>query len=589
MDLSKFSDEELRAIVAAARAKPAEKPKGTIDNSWAADEMPWWQQAMAGVGKAMVDTVRGAGQLLPGNVVSRKDVDEANARDKALMDTGWGFAGNVAGNLLPAALVPAASIPRAVAAGMGMGFIQPVGEKDSRAMNTMVGGGAAAVIPAGIGAYRLGKGMLEPVVAPRRTATRIIEQFADDPAALALAARSAGTAGGVPGVQPTLAELAQQPGISTLQRSMANQPGPLQSAFTERNLSNNAARMQYLDDLAGRDGRLDFQKAARSTIAEEQYAKAFAEMPDTTPWIKGEVTKLMQRPAFVDALKDGQRLAMNLGVKVSPKNPENSTEILHYTKLALDDKIAALAAKEGTGNDVRALTGIRDKLVSLIESKDFSPSYREARDTFKQMSGPINEMEFAAKLRERINPALSDVTGNTPGALYANAAAQEVRRGADDLARMSPEFQGKVGTLMSDLQRKAAAESLGKPTGSPTAQYLTTQNLMRQVAGPMGMSEGAADKAASMLMSTPWVGSALQLGTKGAEHRVQQELAAMLMNPSSYDAALKVINQNPALAKLPAIKAALDKIKAGSDFLLPYMPATSAVAATGMFAPNRRQ
>jgi DNA modification methylase len=83
----------------------------------------------------------------------------------------------------------------------------------------------------------------------------------------------------------------------------------------------------------------------------------------------------------VDALKDGQRLAMNLGVKVSPKNPENSTEILHYTKLALDDKIAALAAKEGTGNDVRALTGIRDKLVSLIESKDFSPSYREARDS----------------------------------------------------------------------------------------------------------------------------------------------------------------------------------------------------------------
>lgn len=572
MDLSKLSDDELRALLAAARSQGPAKPKGTIDNSWAADEMPWWKQGLAGMGGAFVNMARGVGQLLPGDVVSRKEVDEANARDKALMNTGWGMAGNVAGNLVPAVLAPASTLPRAALYGAGAGFVSPVGEKDSRAENTLVGGMFGAAVPVAVAAGRTVKALAEPALAPNRTAARILEQLADDPAAMRLAARQASSS--VPGVQPTLAEVAQQPGISTLQRSMANQPGPLQAAFSERNLANNAARKRMIEDMAGSDGRLDMQVAARKATAEDQYARAFLETPDTTPWIKGEVTKLMQRPSFVDALKDGQRLAMDLGIKVSPKNPENSTEILHYTKMALDGKIENLAAKEGTGNQVRALVDIRDKLVSLMESKDFSPSYREARDTYKQFSRPIDEMQMAAGLRDKLIPAI-EAGVEAPKSLNANSFAAEVRRRSEDLARTSPEFQGKVGDLVGDLQRRAAAESLGKPTGSPTAQYLTTQNLMRQVAGPLGMAEGFADKAAQTLMATPMVGSALSWASKGAEARVQQALAEMLMNPKTAAQAIDIIKKNPGI------------LGRSLDAALPYATTGMPLLATGMFASNR--
>lgn len=583
MDLSKLSNEELIALLNASQGQPT-RPKGTIDNSWAADELPWWKQAFAGGGKAAYDFVRGVGELLPGNVVSRKDVDESKKRDEALMNTGWGMTGNVLGNLLPAALVPASSIPRAVATGMGMGLIQPVGEKESRTENTIIGGAVAPVVPALVGGARIAKGLMEPVVAPNRTAARVLSQFADDPDALAKAAMNAREI--IPGSKPTLAQAAMQPGISTLERSMANQPGPLQKALSDRVLEQNAARKSFLDDMAGADGRLDFQKAARSATAEEQYAKAFAEVPEDSAWIKGELKKLGQRPAFAEALKEGQTMAADSGIKVSIKNPENATQILHFTKMALDDKIEA-AVRAGNGNRSRALIDTRDKLVSLMESKGFSPSYREARDTFKQMSGPINEMETAAALRSKLIPAIEDGV-DAPARMNPNSFAAEVRKRSDDIARMSPDFQGKLGNLSEDIGRKVRAEGMGKPTGSPTAQYLTAQNLMRQVAGPMGLPQGFADKAAQTVMATPVVGSALSWATKGAEARVQAQLAEMLMNPKTAAAALEALQKNPALAavasKSPQIAALMSRAGSVQNALTPYAPG---LMAGGMFAANR--
>lgn len=591
MDLSKLSDAELEALYAQAQAKKAGPQINPMDG------IPWYQQAMEGMGKAFVDTGRGVGQLARegievfspprkglGDLVtggrgksfadtlglpSRADIDEARRVDAPLMDSGWGTAGNVVGNVIPAIALPGSTLPRALATGIGLGLSQPVGTKDSRTENALIGGATNSVFPVAGAAYRGVRGMVEPFLAPGKTAARVIEQFADDPAALRAAAKNVTEL--VPGAKPTLAEVAQQPGISTLQRSMANQPGPMQKAITDRVAEQNAARLSYLDDLAGADGRLDFSKASRSTAADELYAKAFAEVPEDSRWIKGEITKLSQRPAFVSALKDGQEMAMNLGIKVSPDNPENATQILHFTKMALDDKIEA-AARAGNGNQSRALIDTRDKLVTLMESKGFSPSYREARDTFKQMSGPINEMELAGKLREKLVPSINQVTNTTPTKLYADSLAGEVKRSAKDLERMSPEFRQQVGNLTADLQRRAAAESLGKSTGSPTAQYLTTQNLLRQTLGPLGLPQGAADKAAGWLMGMPGVGAVAGAVMKGPEQRVQREVADLLLNPSQLD---------PAFARLHKLPGPIQQRMAQAN---PYLPA---IATSGMFAYGR--
>lgn len=562
MDLSKLSDDELRAIVAQAK-----QPKGDAPIDPTAD-MPWWEQGLAGIGKAFVDTGRGVGQLV--GAVSREDVDAAKKRDAPLMDRGWGMAGNIAGNVIPALAMPSSTIPKALAYGAGLGFTQPVGTQDSRAENTILGGALNAALPVAGALYRGGRALVEPVLAPKRTAARVLEQFADDPQAMRLAAGGAQEL--VPGSKPTLAQVVQQPGISSLERGAMNQPGPLQQGLTERALEQNAARKAAIDDLSGADGRLDFNKANRDETAQMLYAKAFAEAPEDSKWIKGEVNKLMKRPAFVDALKDAQELALNQGIKVSPKNPENATQLLHFTKMGLDDQIERSMTTLGKPtNQTRALIDTRDSLVSLMESKGFSPSYREARDTYKQMSQPINEMELAGQMGQKLIPSLEAVTGQqAPARLLANNFASDVRRRSGDIDRaFSPEGKAKLDGLLQDLQRKASAEGLGKATGSPTAQYLTTQNLMRQVMGPMGLPAGLADKAAGMVMGTPGVGGAAQWLMKGPEHRVQRELADLLLDPSQASQAFAQINRAPNPWQRRLGQAA------------PYLPA---IATTGMFS-----
>jgi hypothetical protein len=121
------------------------------------DDMSWSDRLAAGVGKGMVDTGRGVYQLgaslghAAGLVSDEKmkeiqqDVDSAHERDQALMNTGWGKAGDIIGAAIPAAFVPGTGIMGGAAAGAAMGAAQPVPTGESRAQNMGLGaaGGAA--------------------------------------------------------------------------------------------------------------------------------------------------------------------------------------------------------------------------------------------------------------------------------------------------------------------------------------------------------------------------------------------------------------------------------------------------------------
>lgn len=119
-------------------------PHGTpeTDPNWAANEMSAGGRFAAGAGKAIVDLGRGAGQMT--GLVSGDDVQASRERDAALMDTGAGTAGNIAGSI--AAFVPTMAIPGAntytgaAALGGVFGALQPTTEDESRLKNTAVGG-----------------------------------------------------------------------------------------------------------------------------------------------------------------------------------------------------------------------------------------------------------------------------------------------------------------------------------------------------------------------------------------------------------------------------------------------------------------
>lgn len=128
------------------------------------------ERFMAGAGKAVYDIGRGIGQMT--GMIPQEEIDAARARDAALMSTGAGMAGNIAGNIaatgvggslmgaIPglaragAALTSPRTLGQAAAGGAAMGAVQPVATGENRLQNVAAGaagGGIGYGAAAGLG------------------------------------------------------------------------------------------------------------------------------------------------------------------------------------------------------------------------------------------------------------------------------------------------------------------------------------------------------------------------------------------------------------------------------------------------------
>ncbi len=517
--------------------------------------MSGWEKAAAGAGKAIYDTGLGIRQLAsyinPFDTVeaATRAVDESRALDAPLMNTGAGIVGNIAGNIATF-LVPGGALgtvgklaqaPRAInaaraitlpktvlgAAGVGgaQGFIQPVASDESRIGNTALGAAGGAVAPAVVSGGRLVRDTIAPFTkgGADRIAGRAIERFAGDKSRLT----NINAPQYVPGSLPTLAEATGDPGIAQLQRALANQPdiGP---AIADRLRANTSARASALRDIAGDQGQRDFFAAAREANAQQLYGDAFKESASLTPWVKGEINKLQARPAFRDAWKDATRLAQNEGIKLDRKN---IVQVAHYTKMALDDQ-----ASRATGHEQRAILATRDKLVSLMESKDFAPSYRQARAQYAADSAPINQMDIGQQLYDTLRPALADfgaVSREHAGAFAkalrdadATAARATGFKGARMDRIMTPEQMGVITGVAQDLGRAANAADAGRAIGSNTAQNLISQDILRQTLGPLGLPSSWAENALAQSLMRP-----VSWAYKVPEQNALKALAGGILDP----------------------------------------------------------
>lgn len=107
-------------------------------------DMTAFERGMAGLGKSVVDTLRGGGQML--RLTSRDDVAESRRLDKPLMDTTAGTVGNVGGDLLQTALLPFGSTVKTAALAGGLyGLARPSESTGETALNATIGAGGGAL------------------------------------------------------------------------------------------------------------------------------------------------------------------------------------------------------------------------------------------------------------------------------------------------------------------------------------------------------------------------------------------------------------------------------------------------------------
>lgn len=523
-----------------------------------------WENLRAGAGKGMTDLVRGAGQFV--GLVDRQDVADYRARDADLMSTGAGKWGSVAGTAigsLPTVFIPGANTYLgATAIGAGLGALQPSTSTKETLTNTGVG---AVLSPltmlAGrglVGAAKAGKAaFIDPFTkaGQERIAANTLRAAAGSADDVAKAAQSirTGMQDVLPGAQPTTAEVANNAGIANLERVMKNNPEFI-PAFANRSSQNRNAIMSAMDDIAGDDVARSAAVSARDQATSGLYGIA----DDAVTQADDAFNALMQRPSMGKALDRVKELAEESGEVVDTDKLTGRT--LHYFKKALDDLTEGPAKNDLGKNQLSAMRNTRAAFLDWVEQR--IPEYGQARTTFAEMSKPINQMDIGTALRNKLFPAISDMGAETR--LRPNAFAQAMREGDATASRalgrngasitdiLSPEQMKTLGQVGKQLAGRVNADELGRAVGSNTGQNLVGQNALRQMLGPLGLSDNLINRAVQGPIGQGILGAPSKIaqsvtGTVG-EPGVLKRLVELGLSPED---AIKVLEAQIAASNTP--------------------------------------
>ena len=288
------------------------------------DGMSGLEKFAAGVGKSVYDTGYGLGQMV--GLVSRDDVTQKRKEDADLMKTGAGKAGDIAGNLVqtvPLAFVPGANTVKGAALiGSLTGLAQPSESTSETISNIGMGGaGGGGSIMAGRGlasAYQLGTGLMRPLTqnGQKQIAAEVLQASATDAAKAAQNAQNARAF--VPGSNPTLGQVANDPGLAQLERTLFNKPetqGPLAQAYQAQL----EARKKAIAGIAGTPEYRQAIKDGRAVFANEDYGKAIAQGVDQkmAAALQPQIDSLLRRPTMQSIQKDAQRMAADADISLT--------------------------------------------------------------------------------------------------------------------------------------------------------------------------------------------------------------------------------------------------------------------------------
>jgi hypothetical protein len=453
--------------------------------------------------------------------------------------------GSVAGNALNGGLM---------ATGAPIDPSQAVGPQDAThvGFGTALGAGIPALLNGGVatGSW-LGRnlaGIAAPVVNPRNYVGQGIANFLGDEAPnVASAIRTAPSY--VPGYQPTVAQIAGNVGLVATEKAAANGDPAFKIALAQRGVNNNAVLWNALDQVAGNQNDLSNLIAARDTATNPLYNVAKQQnIPVDAP-----MTDLLSRPAMQKAISRAQtgsdnRNAGQIITTIGIPNPMGGAPSSLTTmngngaqrvKEAFDAMLMPENTNKLSGKEIGDIRDTRDAFMAWLEGH--SPEFAQARQTYAAMSPPINSMQAAQQISERLGGLgrSMDVNQNpiltAPG--YATAMSQAI--GNQEFG-IQPQAQAQLENIGRELQRATISNSLKSP-GSDTAYNLAANGwLARNLYGPgfggaTPVGRGLAGLATA-LGGHPWlgVGVASGLGKVGQTvgNRLNAQVSDLLLNPS---------------------------------------------------------
>ena len=329
----------------------------------------------------------------------------------------------------------------------------------------------------------------------------------------------------VPGVRPTAAGTARDPGLAGAETPLRSPTFDPSNLFGQQINQNQEAILNAFRQIGGKPGSIPYAEAKRSAITAPMREAAFEGVtvsPETFQSgiqlvVNQAIKNVMSSPAGV---RKDVETAMKFAVdRVNlAKSPQELYEIR---------KDLASAAQGKYNQDMPSLRLAGGQLKQVINAVDdvieaAAPGYAAYMTKYKKSSSAIDQMKLLQGIEAKVTTGLPNLSTGNP-VLSASGLRRQLAAAQDELGtQLSPSAQRKLDNIINEINRGMAATAPGiKPPGSNTFQNMSMGNLIGRV-----FSESLADNTTLRTMTRP-----LDWLYKLPDQQVQQLLVQAMLDP----------------------------------------------------------
>lgn len=326
----------------------------------------------------------------------------------------------------------------------------------------------------------------------------------------------------VPGVRPTTAAIARDPGLAAAETTVRSlSPGQ----FGARLSQNQQAILDAYRRLSGQPGSIPRAEAKRTAITAPMREAAFEGVtvnPETfqsgvTLTVNRAIDNIRNSPAGV---RQDVETAMNWATSRIAK-ARTPMELYEIRK----DLAGAMQGKYN--QDVPSLRLAKGQLAEVVKAVDdvieaSAPGFKAYMEKYSKMSAPIDQMRVLQDIERRVTSGQPNLLTNEP-VIAAGSLRRQLATRADEIgAELSPAAQRKLNNIIDEINRGMAATAPGmRAPGSNTFQNMSMGNLIGRV-----FSESLADNTTLRTMTRP-----LDFLYRLPDQQIQQLLVEAMLDP----------------------------------------------------------
>jgi hypothetical protein len=329
----------------------------------------------------------------------------------------------------------------------------------------------------------------------------------------------------VPGVQPTTAATAFDPGLAGLETTLRSATFDPSNQFGARLSANQQALLDAFRKLSGKPNSVALAEAKRTDVTKPLREQAFAGVTVDPETFQTGVT-LVVNQAIENVRKSpvGVRMDVENAMKFASDRIAKAKTPMELYEVRKDLAEAARGKYDKENSSLRLAGKQLNDVVRTVDDviEASAPGFRAYMDKYSKMSGPIDQMKMLQAIESKVTTGQPNIITQQP-VLTASALRRQLASKAEELdLKLSAPAQTRLDNIINEINRGMAATAPGvRAPGSNTFQNMSMGNLIGRV-----FSESLADNTTLRTMTRP-----LDWLYKLPDQQVQELLVQAMLDP----------------------------------------------------------